>query len=457
MAFPLFGPPKLEASIAKQFYALALVVCVVYFAFISFLYGQAYSPNPGSIVIHVVDLDGGPIGTALTSAVSKILNDSSVSGAPIPAFTIVSTPTIDDVLASVSGGDAWGAIVASKNASASLQRALRSAVIATSTNGSDAAAAGAIARSYNASAAFTIVFDEGRQAQVVASVVAGPLRNLAARIGAQYAVIQATTRGTSLTSLLGTEFAYLITNPLLYSEVNIHPNTASVVNLAVSLGSIFLLVFSVFGTLLILNATQTPEVVGTYDPFPLIFLRIRLGLPFALLLSLFSTVLMTIFGVNWSSGSNFASTWFLQALTVLTYVSIFTVLISIPKLGLPLPIMVVLIILVIFNVVSGVATVDLASPFYKFAYGFPAYNTGAAIRTFVFGSYNRLGVNTGIIASWLAFFSLIALALVFSGIERRRVQKESAPIEGGDKPADNNAQEAEIGALLEVDKSAATA
>ncbi|KAI8812284.1 hypothetical protein BJ742DRAFT_866465 [Cladochytrium replicatum] len=417
----VFGPRQLEASIAKQYYLQGLAILAVWFAFVAFLYGQAYAPNPSSIVIYVVDLDGGVVGSTLTTAVSKLINDSQATGALLPAFTIVSGETFDDVVAKVSAGDAWGAIVANKGASTALQSALASAIAATSRNSTaDAAVAPATTLAYNASLALTIVFDEGRQSQVVSSAVAGPLRTLAARIGTQYALVQA-SRGTTLGSLVGTPFSGLIVSPISYTEVNIHPSTAPVVAVGVALGNTFLMVASIFGTVLLLSKTQSPEVVEALRPVTIISIRIRLVLPYAILLSLLSTVLYTIFGVKWSPVENFFGAWFLQCLTSLVYIGLFTIILSIPKIGLPPALSGVLALLVVFNVIGGLAVVDLASPFYKFGYGFPIYNAASGLRTLIFGSYNRIGLNVGVLFAWLVCCSIVSLAVVLSGFERKRI------------------------------------
>ena len=68
---------------------------------------------------------------------------------------------------------------------------------------------------------------------------------------------------------------------------------------------------------------------------------------------------------------------------------------------------------------GGIQPFELMHPFYKIGYGLPMAHGAMGARTIVLGSYNRLGMNIGVLFAWIGFWTLLALLYIVR--ERRRV------------------------------------
>jgi hypothetical protein len=123
---------------------------ILFVILLSLFYGLAWSPrdNWPNIQLAVCDLDGGIIGTTILALAS---NKSIVN------FTVTvlpSTYSLNDIMAIVDGGTYNAALVANPSASANLWAAIRKQ-----------------SASYNAAAATSFIFDEGRGGSMLAGVL----------------------------------------------------------------------------------------------------------------------------------------------------------------------------------------------------------------------------------------------------------------------------------------------
>ncbi|KAF5386486.1 hypothetical protein D9757_005894 [Collybiopsis confluens] len=77
-----------------------------------------------------------------------------------------------------------------------------------------------------------------------------------------------------------------------------------------------------------------------------------------------------------------------------------------------------LILLIIGNVSVCFMPIDVLPHIYRYGYAFPFYNISCAVRTILFGTKNKLGLNFGILLVWTAI-SCITLPL-FQWMMRRK-------------------------------------
>ena len=70
---------------------------------------------------------------------------------------------------------------------------------------------------------------------------------------------------------------------------------------------------------------------------------------------------------------------------------------------------------------------ELMPAFFQVGYGLPFYNAVCGLRTILFGSYDRLGRNVGVLFAWLGFaWALAAQAAVRENAELRRSKAAAA-------------------------------
>lgn len=66
--------------------------------------------------------------------------------------------------------------------------------------------------------------------------------------------------------------------------------------------------------------------------------------------------------------------------------------------------------------------IALQPSFYRYGYGFPVFNLAEAIRTIIFNTKNKLGLNAGVLLAWVAL-SMVTVPL-FTWIVRRKDEQE---------------------------------
>ncbi|KAG8938119.1 hypothetical protein FRC04_009513 [Tulasnella sp. 424] len=77
-----------------------------------------------------------------------------------------------------------------------------------------------------------------------------------------------------------------------------------------------------------------------------------------------------------------------------------------------------LIALIVTNVSVVSVPIVLQPSFYRYGYGFPVFNLSEAVRTIIFNTKNRLGLNAGVLVAWVVL-SMITVPL-FTWLMRRK-------------------------------------
>ena len=130
----------------------------------------------------------------------------------------------------------------------------------------------------------------------------------------------------------------------------------------------------------------------------------------ALVLSFWPPVVLQCLGAG-LTGRVFFAFWAYAWLSMTSFGFIITALMR--ELGLELGGLVHLLFLISNLVSSGsIAPVDLTPPYYRVGYALPFFNAVAGTRTILFGSYNHIGRNVGVLFAWVGLVLLRAASRI---------------------------------------------
>jgi hypothetical protein len=228
----------LPILIMPIFLALFLfLVCLVFF-------GSAYENNTRfyNLGVLCVNLDGGPVGDTLLAACQNLADQQQ---ATLPGFTVVEFPntsTIQDVESAVFSGYGWAAMVANTNATTNLNFAINDRL----TGGNE---------TYDPTSALSYIYDEGRNSQtqaILLQINQNVLNKVTHTFADLFWRIQLSTRFQNMTGQELAIMSDLITQPIGFTLVNLHPTNP----VGVSASSIGLILLVVFSFLFIMARTQ---------------------------------------------------------------------------------------------------------------------------------------------------------------------------------------------------------
>ena len=344
-------------------------------------YGSGWKPSTyySRLRFAVLDLDGGAdlVGGAVLSAAQTL---------PYSILPQPSSGSLASLSAAVDAGTFHVGIYVPAGASAALLAAVLS-------NGA----------SYDPTAQLSFIFDEGRGGSAMAPL----LRAAAAQIGA---VASAKCAGALLAmnagAAVGTLNTAVLVQPVSARLVNLHPvpiaGEATVAGIAVI-------------TIWITVLAATTIVLGVYDGWEAAGIRRDQQIAFRLLhlvltvgfIALWPPVVTVGLGAHLSVHTFFAM-WAFCWLFMTCFASIITALFR--TLGAPLGNAVHGLFLIL-NLVSssGVTPQELMPAFFRIGYGLPFYNAVAGLRTILFGSWDNLGRNIGVLFAWIGLCWSLAL------------------------------------------------
>ncbi|KAI8811025.1 hypothetical protein BJ742DRAFT_851660 [Cladochytrium replicatum] len=396
----VIAPRGVEVPIWKKTAILFGAMTALFFLSVGLFLGQSYEPATykKNINIFVVDFDGASIGKKLKDVSQKTITNNTVLQ---PGWLVVDAINYNNdpqkVIAAVNSGEAWGAIVANPDASSKFLAALSTA-----------------STIYDPTAALTFFYDQGRSPKTVFEQVIAPMRQIVQQVAAEYAADFLKTVNVGNLTLVIQQNPSLITTPISYTEQNLHPNNAPVTDSSLTFGQVILMVFSFAVAQSILQLTG--PLVPRLEHSVVIFLRARIITLFVIGISLWYTVLHSALRAKFASPGNWFAFWFLQAMQmfvhVLTFINI-GILVGRNSPAFPLLFLIVLIL----NATAGVGVIELSSEFYRWGYAMPMWNTVTASRTLLFGSYNRISLNVGLLFVWFILLSLLYVFIQFSNRE----------------------------------------
>ncbi|KAI8318659.1 hypothetical protein GQ54DRAFT_69794 [Martensiomyces pterosporus] len=386
---------KTLKSHAMSYLHLIIISSLMIWSSLPLFFGAVYKRSNlvNSITLYVIDLDGGEVGSNVTQM---------VLGTPsAPTMPVWSSNYKDKGIESAEDAEAWirengwGALIINQGASERLHDALSSGA------------------AYNASEAMTILESTGRHVVGEMLFVQTALVSAASNAALQYA-LGLIGRYQQQKEQVSGPAVEALTNPLGYTAVDVAPENFPL-SPAVTL----------FGFLVCLLCTIGILIMWKMQSFAF-FLKVRfrdlaimwptLILALSLILSLyFSLAFLAFKGMGYNSvvGREYtAATFFKIWLTVATvplslglwlfswFLNLTPDLLALPSVCTVLP-----------NVVSCVATFELAPKFFRIMYATPFFNATRIVQYIISGAYPTLGRNIGVL---VAEILLMAICLVLS-------------------------------------------
>ncbi|KAH7064270.1 hypothetical protein BKA63DRAFT_608550 [Paraphoma chrysanthemicola] len=381
-----------EATFARKSLVPGLLLPVIYNAVLLwtclalFLGSLIRSNDISRISITAVNLDDGSFGSQIIGGISTSLQ------APGPHFQwhfATSSASVNDAWSrhQVLDEKTWAVLQVSANASDNLRNAL--------SNGE---------ASYDPTSAVTLYFASARNQVTTLAITIPPLMALLNSIISNIAI---NTTSTYMQSSNGTlplsalQCPQCLVSPFAIKQTDLIPFSSTIATGMLSTGLIFLLTFT-FNIFTVLRAGA--ERHGHIFTLPTTLkLRTICSLAAYLFLSLMYTLAIRAFSVSLNGhfsrpGAGFMILWLLHFFTMgacgLVMESICTVI------GMEWgPYL--LNIWLILNASGAFASFEIMPSFYKYGYAMPFYHCAQGVRTIVFGTKNRLGLNFGVLGAWM--------------------------------------------------------
>ncbi len=315
----------------------------------------------------VLDLDGGAFGAALRVASSHA--PFSVSVFPTPSEVV----TFASLLADVDAGKYHAALTAEAGATSALSAMLRGGA------------------PFDVSAASTLVIDEGRGG----AVMLGLLRAAAAQL------VTAATAGAQA-ALLGAPPGAA---PVAPKMLLLHPVPHAGMHAAAGIAFILTWIIMLTVTMIALSLYDFGERAGIRRDHQLAA-RILHEAVCAGCLAFWPPVVLQCLGAGLPARTFFAL-WAYDWLCMYTFGCVIAALFR--TLGPALGGLVHLLFLILNLISSGaISPQELMPPFFRIGLGLPFGNAVAGSRTIVFGSYDHIGRNVGVLFAWIGLIWLMA-------------------------------------------------
>ncbi|KAH8917612.1 hypothetical protein BT69DRAFT_1226604 [Atractiella rhizophila] len=399
------------------------------FAIMPFYWGSLYKeysliPNLRTLVLN---LDNSTIGTTISSALLSSAHgththgtgpgnlkswlgwEEYTSGSLPPSGFSNDEEALEDARRQVENEHAWAVVVILSSSTERLQRAIASAD-----------------QAWNASTIVQVIYSQARNELATGSFVVPYTTAILQRANAQLAQ-QFTTEflATATIEQARAMPVNLLTQPVGYTMVNLHPYDQPLATVLTFVGIIYVAVFA-FQTTMATSAFQV--VIGDYLHIrSLILLRFGISFLFYFFLSWAFALLGLMFKGDFTR--HFGGGGFL-----LYWLSLF---LGMASLGLALQAMVTLltvrfipilfILILLTNVSVSLLPFDLLPSVYQYGKAWPAYNLNRLVRTILFGTKNDLSLNYGVLLAWIAV-SCITLPLIQIWERKREVKAHLAPL-----------------------------
>ncbi|KAF8976572.1 hypothetical protein BGZ46_008154 [Entomortierella lignicola] len=333
-----------------------------------------------NISILVVDLDHSMIGSQFLNFTQQ---DNMVPGQV--NWSIQSKyKDVPSVISDVENGNYWGAMVVMPNASWMLNKALSTPL-----------------PNYDPTGAFTFIYDGGRDPLTVKPYVVASMYTQFLQFSSffnpawiSFVLKYADNNNTTLTPL--TDAPQVLGTPVAFTELDIHPTTATIITSATSVAYIWIFLIAGGSTYLVAHVIQPIARISSVRRTMMLLLVPLLA--FLSSLSMTYTVLLRIFGVPFDSTGQFIFLFLGMLLLQAAVASLVLFLIFlIPVTFIPM----ITITFVVMNVIAVFKPVELMPGFYRWIYAMPFLNAVQMARYVLMGSYNRLSYNVPILFAWI--------------------------------------------------------
>ncbi|KAL7267003.1 hypothetical protein RUND412_010425 [Rhizina undulata] len=362
-----------------------LLLCLFWCA-ACWIFGKVYQVEDHLSRLHIltIDLDGGNIGTSLTTAVESLTGLKTQLSYDIPTKSY----SFDSAYAAVrAGNEIWGAIIANPGASENLTAAISAGDTSL----------------YNASSALTIIYNEARFATVEAGDVYGNLQTAAATTAVVYQKLFGEKMLSELAQRNGSAVAAvagLLMDPVSFETVNIQSFGFGIRVLLNTVGQVFPAISGFFFVMAVNGISAEAGIWRRWGIVENWIVRVSFATVYTLLFSLSWTSWVYIFknGGDLDAGQFFLIWMTLWLAANIHFHTIDTVNAAIPMKFMPFFVL----SWIILGVSSSLFPSDLASRFYKVDYFFPANHTWGVLMTILGrGANNHLKIDLPTLFGWL--------------------------------------------------------
>ncbi|KAF8920999.1 hypothetical protein CPB85DRAFT_1372252 [Mucidula mucida] len=374
-------------------FAIALII----FGVFSLYWGALWRVPAHSLGGLVIDADGGPIGSTVSSA---LLNFTAKGG------------KIRWALWDSDGSDAselvrqehtWVVVRVNVNASWTLEHA---------------------SAGYDPATAITVYASEARNENAFRTFIRPMTEQVLLSVGDAFAEAHLGELSSAKTMELAISAPQALLRPISYRIVNLAPFDIPVAAAVDFVGLIFLLILSFFIVMIGASARELSGLEKRLTTSSLIKMRLASVFSAYFVISLFYSLLSLAFQVDFTrtfGRSGFLVFWMLSYTGMLSVGLLLEAMITLltPRF---LPFF--LITWVIVNVAVATQPLDILPHFFKYGYAMPFYNISAAVRTILFGTKNQLGLHFGILIAWTGL-SIVLLTLL-QWRQRRSILRRSA-------------------------------
>ncbi|KAJ5378043.1 uncharacterized protein N7496_005452, partial [Penicillium cataractarum] len=410
-----FFDPALKEVRRRVFYQWSrtvFILCVFVLAVLSIFWGSQYSTESKyrELKVWVVDFDGQTddyatsnpvVGPVVTNTAQDFIDSSDLH----LGYIIKNASTFNNdpwaVRQAVYDEHAYAAVIVNPNATA----LLRDAVTQRNT-------------SYDPIGAIQTVIISARDQNTYYTYVLPDLAIFQSSVLASFGpdwVQTLITNGTNLTSVPSQAI-----NPAIgFTNIDLRPFTPAVAAPAVTIGLIYLIIIAFFNFPFLMPIhAQLIKPSSSNPPLKIpqwLIWRICSNIAAYFFLSLFYSLVSLAFGIPFSNSpapdtlsannpnaygkGSFVVFWMLNW-------------VGMTALGMPCENMAMvlgfpwssffLIFWVITNVATGFYAVELASVFYRWGYAWPLHRIVEALRTILFGTHSRIGLDFAVLFIWIA-------------------------------------------------------
>ncbi|KAG9047508.1 hypothetical protein FS837_002093 [Tulasnella sp. UAMH 9824] len=413
-----------EVAHLRKMYFNILGMTVVLLIVAMWLFFSLYWGSLGETAQHVPNLKGyvinrdGSVGDGLLGQAIVAAFEANSRGEGVPekqhlTWTVVDSSYLasnEDVAHAVVEEEVWAAVVVNSDATSILTSARSSGN-----------------SSYDPRTAITFYYNQGRN-EIAANSFIVPYTNTLlqstlsafnAKTNAQYFTSLANgaekTRQEAAVAI--SQAPQTVSQPFGYQAVNLRPYTKTASQAVLLVGQIYIIILGFI-------ITMTHDFArGTISPFLRFtsYARMRVLVPLVIYIPLsFSYAMVNLpFKITFDAKYSYAGGFFL--FWVFVYLGM-------AALGLATEAMITLltprfiayflIALIISNVSVASVPIVLQPSFYRYGYGFPVFNLSQAVRTIIFNTKDRLGLNAGVLLAWVVL-SMITVPL-FTWLMRRK-------------------------------------
>lgn len=386
--------------------AIGLAVTILFQINLYYLYGSFYHQVDRVSAFHVltVDYDGAIVGESLSQAYQQL------RGTRFPTLitgTEAQYPTPDTVLQAVRDGKYWAAIYSMPGASERLSAAFLGGTAATT---------------YDASDAFTYVWNEVRYPAFSQEVIQGSLKTLVAAAATAYGSINGSS---ALKSLAQTDDAAIkaYLTPIMASEINIQPTNQGTKILYNTISMAMPVLQDLFFVVGMRFTFIRFEVQSRLSTMRSRLLRLTVGVTYTFIASLTMTGYIWAYREDWAvSGTQFVLTWtLLWLLFHIHYLAIEAAIQIIPIPAMPF----LLMTWVFLNITSSITPFEINPGFYRFGYAFPAHEAYQVLTDIWSG-----GAVPQLYRAMPILFSWWVLLLVCDGLSHLRACRRAKIVPG---------------------------